>query len=75
MASFVDSMLPADVREAIRVAKEQLPGVVATVQAAVVRIEQKQDLILAKLAALRLDLDPTRAPENDQLPQLTNGKG
>ena len=71
MASFVDSMLPPDIREAIRVAKEQLPAVVSVVQAAIVRIESKQDLILSKLEALRLDLDPTAVPEVLPSQQLT----
>lgn len=72
MASMFESILPADVLEAIKVAKTQLPNVIDAVQAAVKRIEDKLQtietttaLILAKVNAN----DPNYVPPNNELAQ------
>jgi len=73
MAALMSSMIPADVLEAIQIAKTQLPQVIDSVQSAVSRIESKLDVLLVAVAAIKLHLDPTSIPDN--LPvMLPDGK-
>lgn len=53
MSSMIESMLPPDVMDAIRIAKEQLPNVIASVQQSVERIESKINEIQANVLVLK----------------------
>lgn len=73
MANMLESFLPPDVLEAIKLAKEQLPNVIAQVQQAVTRIETRLEtidtrtaIIMQKLNLLVTVLDPNAVP--DELP-------
>jgi hypothetical protein len=70
MQSMFESILPPDVLEAIKIAKEQLPQVIALVQASVARIEGKLDmvndkttLLLRKVESIRLEADTNAVPD------------
>jgi pyridoxal biosynthesis lyase PdxS len=68
MASMIENMLPADVREAINVAKTQLPTVVEHVQKQIQIINQKLDALHVKLDAITMQLSTvTQDVDNDVL--------
>lgn len=74
MASMFESIIPADVLEAIKVAKEQLPAVIDNVQLAVKRIEDKLNHIDSNVTMLMIKVyerDPNYVPDNSQLAQPT----
>lgn len=52
----LESMLPPDVMEAIRVGKEQLPAVIEFVKASMMRIEGKIDAIQVDIAVVKSHL-------------------
>jgi len=71
IASMLTNMLPPDVVEAIKVAKEQLPAVIDNVQRSVQRIENKLDMIMLRVDQIRVGVsanNPAYVP--DELPVL-----
>src|SRR5271165_5060058 len=71
MASMVEGLIPPQVMEALTMAKDKLPLVIQQVtdtvqriEAQQMRVEEKLDLILAKLETQRLDSDPSATPQS-----------